>query len=113
VKSADIAGAMCFGNPLNIKGDQVASFLRTFFRGESAVAEESSVAVAAVQVAMPPIRLAEVTKDVPTGWWAALSKTQDRVVAIGRTLREALEGGRQSGEEDPIIIKVSRTRLVV
>lgn len=78
------------------------------FRGE----EESAVATAP-KAPMSPIRLSQVVKDVPGGSWAALSKAQDRVVAIGTTLHEALEAGKKSGEKDPIVIKVSRTRLVV
>ena len=52
-------------------------------------------------------------KDVPSGAWAALSRSQDRVVAVGSTLREALEKAKQGGEKTPIVIKVSRTRIVV
>jgi hypothetical protein len=112
VKTVDVALSFGTRNPLNTKGDQLAHFLRTFFGAEGAVADEA-VATAPSKVAMPPIKLAEVVRDVPAGCWAALSKAQDRVIAIGKTLHEALEAGKQSGEKDPIVIKVSRTRLVV
>lgn len=61
---------------------------------------------------MTPIKLSEVLKSVPTGQWAALSKRQDRVLATGGTLHEALESARRTGVKDPIVVKVSRSRLI-
>jgi hypothetical protein len=42
------------------------------------------------------------------GKWVALSSDEKRVVGKGITLEKALEQARESGEEDPILIKVPK-----
>ena len=61
---------------------------------------------------MTPVKLSSVLKDVPTGLWAALNPSEDKVVATGSTLHEARENARKTGEDDPVLVKVSRTRLI-
>jgi len=50
--------------------------------------------------------LTEVLKDAPIGEWIALSKDRSRIVATGKTLEEALESAKSSGENEPIVMKV-------
>ncbi|MGB7844253.1 MAG: DUF5678 domain-containing protein [Candidatus Acidiferrum sp.] len=43
---------------------------------------------------------------VPRGAWVALSKDEERVVAYGAELQEALEKAKEAGESDPVVIRV-------
>jgi hypothetical protein len=55
---------------------------------------------------MVPIDLTSVLKDAPVGEWIALSSTQDRIVATGKTLEEAVNAAKEQGEESPVLTKV-------
>ena len=39
------------------------------------------------------------------GKWVALSHDETKIVGVGVTLDEALEGAKKKGEEKPVIIK--------
>lgn len=43
---------------------------------------------------------------LPKGAWVALSKDEERVVAYAAELQEALQKAKQSGEADPVVIRV-------
>jgi hypothetical protein len=45
-------------------------------------------------------------KDAPAGEWIALSKGDNRIVGTGKTIEEAIQKARQSGNEDPVVMKV-------
>jgi hypothetical protein len=53
-----------------------------------------------------PIDLTEALKDAPAGEWIALSKGDNRIVGTGKTIEEALQKARQSGNDDPVVMKV-------
>lgn len=55
---------------------------------------------------MAPIDLTTVLKDAPVGDWIALSKGQDRIVATGKTLEEAVSAAKQNGEDHPVMMKM-------
>lgn len=55
---------------------------------------------------MSPLDLTGVLKDAPIGEWIALSSGQDRIVATGKTLSEAIEQAHEKGEKHPIVMKV-------
>ncbi|MFZ0311973.1 MAG: DUF5678 domain-containing protein [Candidatus Korobacteraceae bacterium] len=55
---------------------------------------------------MAPIDLTTVLKDAPVGDWIALSNGQERIVATGKTLEEALNAAKAQGENHPVVMKV-------
>ena len=55
---------------------------------------------------MKPIDLTDALKDAPPGEWIALSKGDHHIVGTGKTIEEALQKARQSGDEDPVLMKV-------
>lgn len=55
---------------------------------------------------MAPIDLTAVLKDAPVGDWIALSNGQERIVATGKTLEEALNAAKAKGESHPVVMKV-------
>lgn len=55
---------------------------------------------------MTPIDLTAVLKDAPVGEWIALSHGQERIVATGKTLAEAVNAANERGEDRPILMKV-------
>ena len=55
---------------------------------------------------MAPIDLTAVLKDAPVGEWIALSHGQERIIATGKTLEEAVNAAREKGENHPVLMKV-------
>jgi uncharacterized protein DUF5678 len=44
--------------------------------------------------------------DIPKGAWVALSSDQQRVVAYAAELQDAIEKAKESGESEPIVLRV-------
>lgn len=44
--------------------------------------------------------------DLPKGEWAALSHSQDRLIAHSAELSEALQQAYRAGERDPFVLRV-------
>jgi len=55
---------------------------------------------------MAPLDFTTILKDAPVGDWIALSNGEERIVATGKTLAEAIERARELGESDPVVMKV-------
>jgi hypothetical protein len=55
---------------------------------------------------MKPTDLTEALKDAPAGEWIALSKADNHIVGTGKTVEEALQKARQSGDGDPVLMKI-------
>mgnify|MGYP003394854292 CR=1 FL=1 len=43
------------------------------------------------------------------GQWVALADDEETVIAVGKTLKEAQEGARKKGHEDPIFTRMPET----
>lgn len=52
------------------------------------------------------VDLSKVLKDAPIGEWIALSRDRTKILGTGKTLEEALNAAKKTGEEDPIVLKV-------
>jgi hypothetical protein len=48
---------------------------------------------------------------IPKGAWVALSHDEDRVLASGPELQEVLEKARETGETDPVVVRVPETEI--
>jgi len=55
---------------------------------------------------MAPLDFTTILKDAPVGDWIALSNGQDRIVATGKTLAQAVDNARELGENEPVVMKV-------
>jgi hypothetical protein len=55
---------------------------------------------------MSPIDLTKVLKDAPAGEWIALSRMDNRIVGSGKTVEEAIQKAKQSGHDEPVVMKV-------
>ncbi len=56
---------------------------------------------------MPAVRdLSKLLADIPKGAWVALSHDEERVVSYGDNLQEVLQKAKQTGENDPFVIRV-------
>lgn len=53
-----------------------------------------------------PIDLTEVLRDAPVGDWIALSQDEQRIIATGKTVEEAIRLAHAKGEPTPIVMKV-------
>lgn len=45
------------------------------------------------------------------GKWIAWNREQTRVVAAGRTIKEALDAAKAAGEKDPVLAKVPKAHV--
>jgi hypothetical protein len=54
-----------------------------------------------------------VLKDAPIGEWIALSHGMDRIVSTSKELEEAIEAAKERGEENPVMMKMPPTGLLV
>ena len=50
--------------------------------------------------------LANLLKDVPAGAWVAISERLHKVVAYGVDAQAVLNQARESGEADPLLVRV-------
>jgi len=50
------------------------------------------------------VDLSVILAEAPRNRWLALNEEQTAVVAVGKTLREALEKAKENGFPDPIIM---------
>ncbi len=57
---------------------------------------------------MARIDLTTILKDAPVGDWIALSNGQERIVATGKTLADAINAAKAKGEDKPVMMKVPR-----
>lgn len=48
----------------------------------------------------------QILKESAPNSWIALSEDESRVVGRGSTYFEAIENARESGEEDPLLLKM-------
>lgn len=55
---------------------------------------------------MAPFDFTTILKDAPVGEWIALSNRQERIVATGKTLAQAVDNARERGEDEPVVMKV-------
>jgi hypothetical protein len=55
---------------------------------------------------VPAIDLAELLKEVPRGFWAAISADETHVVASGPDMQIVVDKAKGLGETSPIIIRV-------
>jgi hypothetical protein len=46
-------------------------------------------------------------KDVPRGSWVAVSADRTRIVTYGTDLHEVVQNAKDSGEQNPIILRVA------
>lgn len=53
--------------------------------------------------------LPQLLAGIPKGAWVALSADEERVVAYGAELQEVLQKAKETGEQDPIVIRVPET----
>lgn len=50
--------------------------------------------------------ISKLLTGIPKGAWVALSKDEERVVAYGAELQEALDKAKKAGETEPVVIRV-------
>lgn len=50
--------------------------------------------------------ISKLLADIPKGAWVALSADEERVLAYGADLTEAVKKANQLGESDPVIVRV-------
>lgn len=62
---------------------------------------------------MAPVDLTTVLKDAPVGERIALSNGQERIVASGKTLEEALNAAKAKGENHPVVTKAPVSALIL
>jgi hypothetical protein len=55
--------------------------------------------------AMKPEEYAHMLAQIPADKWAALSEDESSIVAIGRTMEEALSAAAEKGVAEPILVK--------
>jgi len=56
---------------------------------------------------MPAVKdLAKLLADVPPGAWVAISSDEERVLSYDADFDEALRKGKETGEEEPVMIRV-------
>jgi hypothetical protein len=61
---------------------------------------------------MPAVQDRDFSKllaGIPRGSWVALSHDQDRVISYDIRLEEAIKKAKNSGESDPVVIRVPDT----
>ncbi len=57
--------------------------------------------------------LAALLQDIPKGWWVAIARSEDRVIAKAADLNEAISKARATGESNPYVIRVPEKDLPV
>ena len=63
---------------------------------------------------MSPVKdLSKLLATVPRWSWVALSSDEERVLAYAANLDEALQKAKQTGEKDPVVIRVPETDVAV
>jgi hypothetical protein len=62
---------------------------------------------------MAPLDFTTILKDAPVGDWIALSNAQDRIVATGSTLAQAVDKAHEQGEKDPVVMKVPPVNMLI
>ena len=55
---------------------------------------------------LQPVDLSKLLENVPPGAWAAISHDESRVIAFSADINEAVTKAKDSGEPDPILIRV-------
>ena len=59
---------------------------------------------------MPAVeQLPRLLENIPKGAWVALSHEENRVLAYGAEFQEVLRKARETGEKDPVVIRVPQT----
>jgi len=57
-------------------------------------------------------KVPELLAEIPKGDWVALAHDETRVVAYGAELQNVVRRAKESGEDDPVVIRVPRRSLI-
>jgi hypothetical protein len=62
---------------------------------------------------VPALDFADLLKELPRGAWVAISRSQARVVAVGSDIRSVKQQAIDSGEREPVIMRVPESATAV
>jgi hypothetical protein len=55
----------------------------------------------------------DLLKDIPAGAWVAISEREGRVIAFAADLPTAMKLAHESGEDEPLIVRVPEQNTVL